>query len=866
MIFEDGSQGGEEALQNLLRQYDRASFESVFSFSLLQLQGFERMDEIELSRTLLASGTTGIDSLLSVERKLEKEIGDLFKKTGRNPEMNVRLQELKDLEADLKKEQESVSDYSPKVKRIREIEHEWTDAKEAYDRVREQKQLLGLQLQLLPLHEQKQTLLTKLDRLGEVVFPADGIRRFETVKSKLTEMEAKMRGLNDEIEGLNKQLLDRPDNQTVMTIDGLLNREPEWHKWRTELGTIREQIRHLKEKRLQLLDRLGLDTDDLILEADVSIHQEESLYDQLQTIAEFDRQLGYIDRQLTQLENALGEVRNDQLALKKNPPSDEEQKRVDEWPSIESRLSEAKAYLQFSQSKSTSGNSLPFLLMFIVAILAIGFGLMDKQWLFVIIGICIAGAAVILGFGNKKQPDDSKTVEMQKFVDTYSAYENQMRGLTEKIAAYRQRDSQLTETARTYERQMSGIETEFENLSRKKENLEEALSGFFIAYGMRKIPNSGILHEFFGMARMIQEINRESFELNDKHGQLIDQIQERREQIESIIGLEVPEDTLYDKLRSEFIRRKSDMQTFTTISKRLEIVLTERNDLNAIIESLQEQRNHLFKEACVDTEEQYYQAYTDFEEKARLGKQLEDTDSQLGVHEERVGDYDLSEEELKMKIRDAEKELFELEARLDQFVQEKTTLKIETEKLLTDDAYQQKQQVFELKKAEFAELAKKWAVRQTAVTAIKGMMKDLKDKKLPKVLSGAESLFRELTGEEYVSLTILENGLFQAVSRDGMRYPIIELSQATKEQAYISLRLSLAVEMERTAPFPIIMDDPFVHFDELRLSRMKKIVEQLSIKHQFIYFTCHDKIVEEWTNDKVITVSNIGSVKGAIIK
>ena len=83
--FEDGTRGGEEELSELLRQYDRASFESIFSFSLLQLQGFEKMDEEELSRTLLASGTTGVDSLLQLEKQMEKEMGDLFKKSGRNP-------------------------------------------------------------------------------------------------------------------------------------------------------------------------------------------------------------------------------------------------------------------------------------------------------------------------------------------------------------------------------------------------------------------------------------------------------------------------------------------------------------------------------------------------------------------------------------------------------------------------------------------------------------------------------------------------------------------------------------------------------------------------------------------------------------
>ena len=84
VYFEDGKKGGEEELNTLLRQYDRASFESIFSFSLLQLQGFEKMDEDELSRTLLASGTTGVDSLLQLGNRMEKELGDLVQKVGKN--------------------------------------------------------------------------------------------------------------------------------------------------------------------------------------------------------------------------------------------------------------------------------------------------------------------------------------------------------------------------------------------------------------------------------------------------------------------------------------------------------------------------------------------------------------------------------------------------------------------------------------------------------------------------------------------------------------------------------------------------------------------------------------------------------------
>ena len=104
-------------------------------------------------------------------------------------------------------------------------------------------------------------------------------------------------------------------------------------------------------------------------------------------------------------------------------------------------------------------------------------------------------------------------------------------------------------------------------------------------------------------------------------------------------------------------------------------------------------------------------------------------------------------------------------------------------------------------------------------------MMELKEKKLPEVLHHAEQLFKELTDGKYTALIVTESGTFEVLSGNGMRYPIIELSQATKEQAYISLRLALAASILETAPFPIIMDDPFVHFDEERLSRMMKLVD-----------------------------------------
>ena len=77
--------------------------------------------------------------------------------------------------------------------------------------------------------------------------------------------------------------------------------------------------------------------------------------------------------------------------------------------------------------------------------------------------------------------------------------------------------------------------------------------------------------------------------------------------------------------------------------------------------------------------------------------------------------------------------------------------------------------------------------------------------------------------------------------------------------------MALAASVNETAPFPIMMDDPFVHFDEERLSRMIELLEQLQHKHQFIYFTCHEEMKDKWREATILNVSDIGSEQGAIV-
>mgnify|MGYP003506863821 FL=1 len=142
----------------------------------------------------------------------------------------------------------------------------------------------------------------------------------------------------------------------------------------------------------------------------------------------------------------------------------------------------------------------------------------------------------------------------------------------------------------------------------------------------------------------------------------------------------------------------------------------------------------------------------------------------------------------------------------------------------------------------------------------------LKEERLPDVLEKAKSYFRVLTNESYELLEFTQEGLFEAVKPSGERFRIAELSQATKEQAYIALRFALAVSLKNRVAFPIILDDPFVHFDRNRLKQVVQLMKELQNEHQLLYFTCHEHMRLSWNEAHIIDVATLQVGSGGVLR
>jgi len=869
--FQNGTTGNEEQLKVLLRHYDRTSFESIFSFSLLQLQGFEKMDQDELSRTLLASGTTGVDSLLLLEKKMEKTMNDLFKKSGKIPEMNVKIAELRELELDIKVEQEKVEEYAPAINRIKYIDMELLKLHETDKKLDENIRNLKLLRQALPLQHKKVLLETEIEKLGTIHFPADGIRRFESLSERLKEITAKKRRIVEEISELEKRTPTEIDVERLTEMELLLAQESEWHYFRTTSKAAEDEIRRLEGMKFRISDRLGMTGEEQEIQlskADVSIRKEEEMHELIAELSECKNQASFVEQRKFQLKKDLNENRAElELIENEDALSNDEIERVNKWREIQAKLAEAKAYVLLSGKITDTNMHRTPMIVILMAVLFFIFAFIQRELILGIVGIIIVGLGVYLFL---KKPSvikkDPLLEEMTEFIRMHSGKEDEMEQLKQRIQLFnRKRDALRTAFTKSNEK-LQVIESDLEKLKIEKDRIESSIIKFLGVYGFDGLPSTGIVPELFRMIREWQEIMRDLLAIRNEKKDVDIKIDVRIKEIELVLRKIVPPEAIYEMLRRESIQLNEEIETSTLISTSIDRLTPLLTETTLLVDSTNESLRVLLKEAGADNEDELYLAYDNYLETKRLKDQLTDTNAQLSANNLLELKKGMTEEGLLNAEKLAEMELLSINEELNVLINEKAELVHKTKQLLSDETYSEKLQLFEMKKAEFGELAIKWSQNKAIAEAIKRTMSELKEKKLPEVLKSAEELFCNLTDGKYSSLVVTNEGYFEAVQSNGVHFPVVELSQATKEQAYISLRLALAASLKDSAPFPVIMDDPFVHFDGKRLSRMIETISNLGQQRQFIYFTCHKNMKEKWRDAHIINISRLGNEQEEFIQ
>ena len=808
VYYPDGTRGGEKELSSILHSYSRSDFEAIFSFSLLQLQGFEKMTEEELTKTLLSSGTTGIDTLAIVENQFIKDMGELFKPTGRKPLINQKIEELRELETAYKHQLEEVEKYEPSIKRLSEIE---TIIQELDQREKEISQQLQRYLeweQLKPLKEKETIVYQELDLVKHQNFPSDGIRRFELLKDKSNHTQIEMEQLKKELDALTVDTI----SLTPQQLDGLqafLNQEAEWHQLRSKRLQIEEEQSKTLQNQMQQLALVGVDWEKSLqhlVQADVSIQQEDKLVTTLQTEKNLEFDLQQEKRILQMKEQDLLHLHQRVIQSKKVNKS----------------------------SSTQQGNKIMFGIIAAIILIGLITGITQSNWVVAVTAFIISGI-VYVGFTFMMN-----TLKQSNDVRTYGDL--------------------LKKEQESLQQDISRLNQDINEIESKKTNISQQVNDFLTSYHISEQLSPSLLPELFKRFRIIQEQQIQLDQMETKLYEIRLRIQELYKQAQEKVPFNLSEDMIFHQLREFYLVEKQKLEDLQYKETRIADLQKKSDELSLLQQTFTEQIHLLYGEANVELESDYYMANSIYEKKVELEKELHHLQLQLAGKQINLNDFDpIFEGECK-------EELLQLQQQRHKYNDEKASLSYQTKKLLEDEEQSEQLQLLEQKKAELHELVKKWAAQKVVVESIKQMMRQLKEERLPEVLENAQHYFQLLTNNSYEQMILSPEGSFEAVKTTGQRFKIAELSQATKEQAYISLRIALAVSLQRKAPFPIIMDDPFVHFDRVRLQQVVQLMAEIQKEHQLLYFTCHDNMQYVWEDATVIQVATLLPRKVGIVQ
>ncbi|HZJ83625.1 MAG TPA: AAA family ATPase [Clostridia bacterium] len=205
-----------------------------------------------------------------------------------------------------------------------------------------------------------------------------------------------------------------------------------------------------------------------------------------------------------------------------------------------------------------------------------------------------------------------------------------------------------------------------------------------------------------------------------------------------------------------------------------------------------------------------------------------------------------SEEESREAYSTLSMELEEKHHNLDTLKDNRQRLEDDLKRLATVENLTQGQRQIDNGRADLKVLADQYAINMIASFLLKEAGNSLLEGMKDSIMDSAGNIFKNMTGGHYKGILpsepLLESD-FEAILHGKSSPETIEmLSRGTREQLYLSVRLSRIMDIKPN--LPIIIDDSFANFDSLHLGQSISILSELSKTHQIFVLTCHGKLVE----------------------
>jgi len=147
--------------------------------------------------------------------------------------------------------------------------------------------------------------------------------------------------------------------------------------------------------------------------------------------------------------------------------------------------------------------------------------------------------------------------------------------------------------------------------------------------------------------------------------------------------------------------------------------------------------------------------------------------------------------------------------------------------------------------AEIRDLALRYARLKLSAVVLDREVERYRERHQGPVLKRASALFPRLTLGSFAGLRVgVEERQIVALREDGKELPVDGMSEGTRYQLYLALRIaSLERYLERNPPLPLVLDDILIHFDDERAAAALGVLGELAERVQVLFFTHHARDV-----------------------
>jgi uncharacterized protein YhaN len=889
----DGTTGDETLLKQLLGNMDKGLFQAIFSFNIHGLQNIHQMKGEELGKFLFSTGTLGTERLQKTEAELQKELEARFKPSGKKPVVNEKLKALHELSGVLKKAAAKNQEYEALISDKENLQKEVERITNSLQEVKDEVEKLNEWQRIHSLVKEERWITTEIKFLGESPFPVRGVERLEKVNQLIYPYNAQISSLMERITLLKKEVASiQPEAQFLADESQLLaalEQIPIYEQLTIEKQQCELKLVDLEEKISIITEKLHLPLkEEEVLTINTNIYmknQVEQTAGKKQKLFEVKQDLEEKFREeKSSLEELEGKVRiaetqmipsHERARLEKVVNEEGEKRKVEyELKAVQDKIEyyqhtheqDKKTFAKINKQKQ-----IQFLTIGAIMLVLSLYGLFTKQWTLFVVGVL--GSLLIGVFLSKNLTQKNETKIHQalsqllenekKLIQKLEEYKNSnIAAIQEKL----NQDNLLKEQYQLLKIKLEQQQTQYEKVIRKFEEWEiEAAENKEM---LLKLSSELHIPEYIAQAFFL-----EAFQLIEQY-KLVGR--EKKYLLARLENINLEQANITERLtfysKQYLAHEGSDFsKTAYLLRNKLKeehgklIKIQEKqgklDDLEADLNQMKQEQNHLIsekkkllEEAHVEEEEAYYELGKKVEKKSKLIERLADISKQVQYSF-------LKENEIErlLQIHNVEgllihyqEEQETLSSRLIELQEKQAAANYQIQLLEEGGSYSEILHHYKQQKFELEEAAKEWSVFSLAQNILSKTVEKYKTVHLPRMLAKAEEYLFFLTEEQYERIHLQQSGSGFLIERsDHTLFEANELSQATAEQVYVSIRLALATTLYEKYHFPIIIDDSFVNFDS---SRTKKVMELLKkLEHnQILFFTCHTHLLQYFQPEKVL--------------